>query len=62
MMTNKEKIDFIQDGLINITYDLVNDMNEQKDYGYIEQNINLLNDLTTNIKRIADLSGLIGSE
>lgn len=43
-----------QNNLIDIMYDLSNQMNESKDYTKIDADMNTLNDLSTIVKRLGD--------
>lgn len=54
MMSNQEK--FIQSytDLIDILYDLTGAMQEQKDYEKMLPDIEMLDNLTTNLKRMGD--------
>lgn len=54
MMSNQEK--FIQSytDLIDILYDLTGAMQEQKDYEKMLPDIEMLDQLTTNLKRMGD--------
>lgn len=54
MMSNQEK--FIQSytDLIDILYDLTGEMQEQKDYNKMLPDIEILDKVTTNLKRMGD--------
>ena len=53
-MKKMNKLIQTQNNLIDIMYDLSNQMNESKDYTKIDADMNTLNDLSTIVKRLGD--------
>lgn len=53
-MKKMNKLTQTQNNLIDIMYDLSNQMNEAKDYTKIDADMNTLNDLSTIVKRLGD--------